>query len=138
MARKQAPPSDSSLSPPPNDNVVSQQTETEVSLTTKINGQGKKRKAVAETSVKTTKRSRNSAVKAEAVNGEEEIKVTEKEDGQAEVKMKKKRTAKKKEANLVPLEERTEGSKLLVGAHVSIAGGIAPLPSFSTQSQDLC
>ncbi|PVI02211.1 AP endonuclease [Periconia macrospinosa] len=35
-----------------------------------------------------------------------------------------KRQSKKKEQDLTPLEQRTMGSKLMVGAHVSIAGGV--------------
>lgn len=54
----------------------------------------------------------------------EEVKVEEGESGEKEVKVKKTRTRKKKEEDLTPLEPRTVGSKLIVGAHVSTAGGV--------------
>lgn len=40
-----------------------------------------------------------------------------------EVKTKQKRQRKNKEEDSAPLEQRTVGSKLMIGAHVSIAGG---------------
>jgi AP endonuclease-1 len=55
----------------------------------------------------------------------QEVKV-EQDGAVAKVKTTQKRQRKKKQDNIAPLEERTEGSKLRVGAHVSIAGGKAP------------
>jgi AP endonuclease-1 len=55
----------------------------------------------------------------------QEVKVEE--NGTAtKVKTTQKRTTKKKAEKVAPLEERTQGSKLRVGAHVSIAGGKSP------------
>lgn len=112
---------------------------------------GKKRKA-GTTTVKTTKRARkgtakdepNGTVDASAAVEEdtnakskkraprkkvkveeetvEDVQVEEGEDG-TKVRTKQKRQRKTKEKNVAPLEERTVGSKLRVGAHVSIAGG---------------
>lgn len=138
---------DSSLSPPPSDLDMSAAIEEKADSTiTAVNG--KKRKA--EATVRTTKRARKVAIKDETsdeVGGslaaedadptpkkrgrrvtkveqvvESEVKVTEGEDG-IKVTAKKTRQRKKKETNEQPLEERTVGSKLRVGAHVSIAGG---------------
>lgn len=65
-------------------------------------------------------------VTEEAVS--KEVKVEEGADGKKEVKVKKTRTRKKKEEeDLAPLEPRTVGSKLIVGAHVSAAGGNATI-----------
>jgi hypothetical protein len=52
------------------------------------------------------------------------------------VKTTRKQQRKKKEDNNVPLEERTESSKLRVGAHVSIAGGRSLACSLPQRSQD--
>jgi len=150
MARKLAKsPSESSLSPPPDDlgqNVLAQTAEVDFAVETEVNGRGKKRKA--ETTVKATKRAKKATVKeeddAEDANDTEETpkpkkraakkaKVEETVEGEVTAgaddngtevkKITHKRQTKTKEAGLAPLEERTVGSKLLVGAHVSVAGG---------------
>ncbi|KAF2727249.1 AP endonuclease [Polyplosphaeria fusca] len=75
--------------------------------TSKLNGGGKKRKA--ETPATASKRARKSAPIADEL-------------GSTEAPKRKPRT--KKDVNVAPLEERTFGSSLLVGAHVSSAGGV--------------
>ncbi|KAF2269096.1 AP endonuclease [Lojkania enalia] len=61
----------------------------------------------------------------ELVKDEVEVDAEENDDGHPEFKtVKRKRQTKRKEASLAPLEERTVGSKICVGAHVSIAGGV--------------
>jgi AP endonuclease-1 len=55
------------------------------------------------------------------------------EDGATtKVKTTQKRQTKKKAGDTAPLEQRTEGSKLRVGAHVSIAGGKSPSSPLQT------
>ncbi|KAJ4303553.1 DNA-(apurinic or apyrimidinic site) lyase [Kalmusia sp. IMI 367209] len=132
--------SDSSLSPPPED------------LKAPIGDSANRKKRKAETTVKVTKRSRKTTLNEEntadkdalaAVSEQEDavptkrarkvkveegavetgVQVKEREGGTI-VKTKQKTVRKKKEDNILPLEERTIGSKLRVGAHVSIAGGI--------------
>lgn len=149
MARNVASPSDSSLSPPPNEEILAAQAETDLSVKTEVNG----RKRKVETTVKATKHARKLAVKKDQVEAEdehtgeeetpkpkrtkrtpkvkvqdetieEEVKVTEGETGATEVKVKRKRQSKKKLEDLPPLEQRTVGSNLLVGAHVSVVGGM--------------
>jgi AP endonuclease-1 len=175
MARKLSSPSpDSELSSAPDDDVLAQQAEVPTA-TEVVNGTSRKRKA--DTVTKTTKRSRTTAVKAEAVEfdagpkrpkraakvkvaeerteeavvedeaeeapkrqkrarkvkveekDEEEIAVAEGENGETTVKAKSTRQKKVKEDHLPPLKPRTVGSKLRVGAHVSIAGGKLYFPS---------
>jgi AP endonuclease 1 len=113
----------------------------------KIEGSGKKRKA--EAVAKVSKRVKKTVTvtdgtdnnedprsppkhtsRATKVKAEEEVQIDGivKEPGEAgtgttEVKTKRKRQAKKKEVDITPLDVRTVGSKLLVGAHVSVAGG---------------
>lgn len=108
----------------------------------------KKRKA--ETAVKSTRRAKKTTVKKETNNGddagsadvvpqpkkrttkvkvqeetvEDELKVEEGQNGETEIKKTVRKSRAKKKADLQPLEPRTIGSKLLVGAHVSIAGGM--------------
>ncbi|KAF2743847.1 AP endonuclease [Sporormia fimetaria CBS 119925] len=52
------------------------------------------------------------------------IAVVDGESGTTEIQVKRKRQRKQKEEDLTPLAERTVDSKLRVGAHVSIAGGL--------------
>ncbi|KAF2195159.1 AP endonuclease [Zopfia rhizophila CBS 207.26] len=130
---------------------LAQVTKATVKTQTKTNSKGKKRKA--ETVTTTTKRTKKAVVEAEEAPNHEEVaetpkkgqkravkkaKVTddvveetaqvEAEEDYGETKVVVKKTKRKskaeKEAELAPLEERTVGSKLLVGAHVSIAGGV--------------
>ncbi|KAK7183386.1 apurinic endonuclease, partial [Paraphaeosphaeria sporulosa] len=77
----------------------------------------------ADKSVEATKpRKRAPKTKAEEETIEEKV-VVEDEKGTT-VKATQKKSRKKKEENVAPLAERTTGSKLRVGAHVSAAGGI--------------
>jgi AP endonuclease-1 len=65
--------------------------------------------------------------KAKRVKTTQVAKVEEKiyEEGEVEVKVKRKRkTKEQKEAEAMPLAARSLGSKVLVGAHVSSAGGV--------------
>jgi AP endonuclease-1 len=73
-------------------------------------------------------------VKVEEETVENEVKVEEGENGVADVKVKKKRTKKQKLEDIPPLEQRTTGHKLRVGAHVSIAGGNHHSPSHCVNS----
>ncbi|KAF2108373.1 xylose isomerase-like protein [Lophiotrema nucula] len=143
--------SSGSLSPPPdeiNEAMLAEDAEAGLS---KLNGAGKKRKADTVTkTTKSTKRTKKSIVEdngtatnetdgveatpkkgrkktvkvqEEVIDEEVKVEAAEGEDGQVEVKVKRKRATKKKEAE-APLEQRTVGSKLRIGAHVSGAGGV--------------
>lgn len=79
-----------------------------------------KDEAEAEEAPKKQRRARK--VKVEEKDGDE-VAVAEGENGQKAVKAKATRQKKVKVEDLPPLAPRTVGSKLLVGAHVSIAGG---------------
>ncbi|KAH7115274.1 xylose isomerase-like protein [Dendryphion nanum] len=114
MARKIVSSSGESLSPPPDD--------IEVAVTTKAATNSRKRKA--ETTVSVTKRAKKAtATKVEEHTIEEETKVQKGANGTTEVKKVQKRQT-KKATHLAPLQQRTVDTKLRVGAHVSIAGGI--------------
>lgn len=68
------------------------------------------------TTPKKTKKTTKQSVKVEEVDGG---------DGEIAVKVKRKRkTKEEREAEAMPLAARTVGSKVLVGAHVSSAGGV--------------
>jgi AP endonuclease-1 len=72
------------------------------------------------------KRKRATKVKVQEEIVEEKAEVEKDQDGEVEVKEVKKkvqRTKKQKVEDMTPLEERTEGIQLRVGAHVSISGG---------------
>ncbi|KAL5378343.1 hypothetical protein PMIN02_011252 [Paraphaeosphaeria minitans] len=137
--------SDSSLSAPPED-IQSPPAADETDLAVKKLANGKKRKAeTAVSTTKVTKRTRKTTVKAGTdadTNGSagkpveaakprkrtpktevEEEAIEEKVEGTI-IKATQKKSRKKKEENCAPLAERTTGSKLRVGAHVSAAGGI--------------
>lgn len=129
-------PSDSELTPittPDNATELTEPTDKSVSSVTKTT---------------TRKRTRKAPVKAEEDEDEEELerpmkarkratKVTTKveetvkvedagEDGEAEVVVKKKATRKRKlkVEEIEPLEPRTADTKINVGAHVSVSGGV--------------
>ncbi|XPS74335.1 DNA-(apurinic or apyrimidinic site) lyase [Ascochyta lentis] len=110
MARKATEASDSSLSPAPEDVAVPVDTE----VTVKVATNGRKRKAG--TTVKTTTKSTKRAKKAPADEVKEE----------ADEAPTKKRVSRAKKSNepVPPLEARTADSKLRIGAHVSVAGGV--------------
>lgn len=142
--------SDSSLSPPPDDletSVTALEAENDLAVKAIVNGKKRKAETVvaatkrarktnvkdevnddtgvsagAEAAVKSKPKKRTAKVKTEEKTVVDEIKVEAGEDGTT-VKTKTKRQRKKKEEVLQPLEERTVGNKLRVGAHVSIAGG---------------
>jgi AP endonuclease-1 len=141
MAKKLPSPfSESSLSPPPDD--LAARTET-VTVTTK----GMKRKAATGSSAEVTKRVKKT--KVVEVNTDDAVALTDQsprpkrrapkqatvEDaadegfkvevgGDVKTKVTKRTTTrKKKDEILAPLKERTNGTSLVVGAHVSSAGG---------------
>ncbi|PSN64772.1 AP endonuclease [Corynespora cassiicola Philippines] len=106
-AAKVAESTESSLSPLPDDMSSAEP------IFPKSTINNKKRKA--EPAVKVTKRAKTTTVKDESARSAESVTVK---------KATVKRTKKTQQATASPLEERTPGSKLLVGAHVSIAGGV--------------
>lgn len=133
MARKLAKAaSESPLSPPP------EELEAAAAENQTPAANGRKRKA--EPTVTTAKRVRKTVVYKEddassdsiaepapkkrvrKVKVEETV-AQEKPAEAGEVKTKQKRQRKNKEEDSAPLEQRTVGSKLMIGAHVSIAGG---------------
>lgn len=133
MARKLAKAaSESPLSPPPEELEAAAAEE----QTPAANG----RKRKAEPTVTTAKRIRKTVVYKEddassdgasepapkkrvrKVKAEETV-VQAKPTKASEVKTTQKRQRKNKEEDSTPLEQRTVGSKLMIGAHVSIAGG---------------
>lgn len=101
------------------------------------------RKRKAENTTTSTKRARKTTVKEEELDGSandssgadekpipkpkarsRKVKVEDETVAGATKDIKKpKRLRKKKDEDLAPLQERTMGSKLRVGAHVSMAGG---------------
>ncbi|ORY01059.1 xylose isomerase-like protein [Clohesyomyces aquaticus] len=124
---------------------------TEVTTKTALDGRGQKRKA--ETTVRASNRTKKAAISYGEGDAEEsasdleetpkpkakgratkKVKVAETkveaevdEDGDTKVKTVKRKTkskASKKETDLAPLQQRTVDTKLRVGAHVSIAGGV--------------
>ncbi|KAF2274802.1 AP endonuclease [Westerdykella ornata] len=146
MARKTFD-SDSDLSSPPDENALAQQAE--VAVTSEVvNGSSRKRKA--RTTVKTAKRARKTVISEDLANSDEEAeaegetqtpskgrarvskvkddeetiehKITDGENGVTITK--RKRQKRIKIEDLPPLQPRTVGSKLLVGAHISSAGGV--------------
>ncbi|KAF2687659.1 AP endonuclease [Lentithecium fluviatile CBS 122367] len=135
--------SDSSLSPFPEELRTPVTVADSDNLPVKSAVNEKKRKAeVTVKTTKTTKRARKTAVKEEADETDQDadkskkrarkVKVEEETVGQevkveangTTIKAKTTQKRKKKEGKIEPLEERTQGSKLRVGAHVSIAGGV--------------
>jgi hypothetical protein len=146
MAKKLAPSSpESSLSPVADDLI--EQVESKVEVKTVANG--RKRKATTTETKTTTKRTKKAAaeeakgaddataadespkpkgraskkVKVEATTVDEEVKVEEDGEGKPKVTKKKAATRTKKQVDVAPLAERTKGSSLRAGAHVSVAGG---------------
>jgi AP endonuclease-1 len=144
MAKKlPVPSSESSLSPVPS-NVIA---EAESKVTPATSSSDKKRKAET-TEVKVTKRTKKTTaleaedgdvvpgaddlprpkkraprkVKAEVETIEAEIELAQKGNGKAKV-VKKTTARKKNEADTAPFAERTTDTPLVLGAHVSTAGG---------------
>jgi len=80
-----------------------------------------------EVDVKTASAKPKSTSKNIRKSTKEVVKVKEEDDGTAKVKVKiqrKRKTKEEKEAEAMPLATRTLGAKVLVGAHVSSAGGV--------------
>jgi hypothetical protein len=146
MAKRLSPASpESSLSPVADDLI--EQVESKVEVKTAANG--RKRKAAATENKATTKRTKKAVaaeikaeddatvadespkpkgrapkkVKVEATTVEKEVKVEEDGEGKPAATKKKTATRAKKQVDAAPLAERTKGSSLRAGAHVSIAGG---------------
>ncbi|CAI6334563.1 unnamed protein product [Periconia digitata] len=134
MTRKLAPTArpDSSLSPPPNGlqthNAARQQpavTARKRKAETTVTGTKRVRKAVAyEESDESAVESAETIPNKRARKAKAKETIVEDVDMVSKFKVAPKRTSKKKEEDSAPLEQRTVGSKLLVGAHVSIAGGV--------------
>jgi AP endonuclease-1 len=145
MAKKLSPPSpESSLSPVAEDLI--EQVESKVEVKTAANG--RKRKATT-TETKSTKRTKKATavdfkkeettaagdeapkpkgraakkMKVEEATVEETVKVEEDGEGKPKATKKKTTTRVKKQVDIAPLAERTQGGPLRAGAHVSIAGG---------------
>jgi AP endonuclease 1 len=119
-----SPASDSSLSPVADDLILQVESKAEV----KSASNGKKRKANA-ADVKITTRTKKAKGLIEKGMGHDESVGKEDSDGKAKFTKKKTTTttttttSKKKQVDLAPLAERTRDTSLLVGAHVSTAGG---------------
>ncbi|KAJ4984706.1 apurinic endonuclease [Stagonosporopsis vannaccii] len=142
MAKKTTGDSESSLSPVPEDLVTPIEADEAVNTTT--NSKKRKAETTSTTIVKTTKRTK----KAEEVKEEDAAaetprkrratakKVTYEEDADevegangktatvTEKTVKKVTRTKKSKEPVPPLEERTADTKLRIGAHVSVAGGV--------------
>jgi hypothetical protein len=119
MARKLQNRSDSSLSPPPEEPVTAADTK----AATGVTASGRKRKA--DVTPATTKRTKTASTTSAETKSPVEAKAKS-ANGTAVKKTAKKATTtrKKTREDALPLEERTSDTKLRVGAHVSVAGGM--------------
>lgn len=149
MAKKSAENSDSSLSPVPEN--LAAPVETELTVKNTTNGRKRKAETIVKATTETVKRTRKAL--ADDVKEKEDVilevaetprekrvstkKVKYEEDTDEKVgsadgeettvvkktARKKATQTKKSKESVPPLEERTIGTKLRVGAHVSVAGG---------------